>query len=302
MMNEHPTITALRATAPHKLSPLPWRVDDDGVSLDAVLCSTGLAVSIGSYDKDASHIAAAVNAAPVLLAELDALRAQVQAQWGWTNRKAARGQAACCWCAQPLDGRFVGAGDGSRTGSDGAFACSVCAHMHGLLEMPDAPMAAFGAANLRGAMDAQQERDDAAAVKAGIAPQGCDTADELADEVIALRAQLAAAQRPAQRPIPTTPIGVTAPMPAPSDTCASVVERQLRAQLAAARACVGAMILHVIDPDCVGSRADRYLRDTLIHHGFLSRDVMCPDGVRRLVVTEKGRLCVPADELEGYDV
>ena len=78
-MNEHPTITALRATAPHAESPLPWRVDDDEVSPDAVLCSTGLAVSIGSYDKDASHIVAAVNAAPHLLAEVDALRAQVAA-------------------------------------------------------------------------------------------------------------------------------------------------------------------------------------------------------------------------------
>lgn len=78
-MTEHPTITALRATAPHELSPLPWRVDDDEVSLDAVLCSTGLAVSIGSYDKDASHIAAAVNAAPHLLAEVDRLRAQLAA-------------------------------------------------------------------------------------------------------------------------------------------------------------------------------------------------------------------------------
>lgn len=49
-------------------------------------------------------------------------------------------------------------------------------------------------ANLRGALAAQQERDDAAAQKAGIPPQGCDTSDQLADEVLALRAQLKAAQ------------------------------------------------------------------------------------------------------------
>lgn len=107
-MTEHPTITALRATAPHELSPLPWRVDDDEVSLDAVLCSTGLAVSIGSYDKDASYIAAAVNAAPHLLAEVDRLRAQLEALVGlvakwddgshcceWNEND---GFLPCCFC------------------------------------------------------------------------------------------------------------------------------------------------------------------------------------------------------------
>jgi hypothetical protein len=41
--------------------------------------------------------------------------------------------------------------------------------------------------------------------------------------------------RPVPRPIPTTPIRVGQPMPIPPDNCASVVERQLRAQLEAAR-------------------------------------------------------------------
>ena len=43
-------------------------------------------------------------------------------------------------------------------------------------------------------MAAQEDRDDAACEKAGIPPRGCDTADALADEVLALRAQLAAAR------------------------------------------------------------------------------------------------------------
>lgn len=44
---------------------------------------------------------------------------------------------------------------------------------------------------LRGAMAAQEARDVAACARAGIPPQGCDSADALADEVLALRAQLA---------------------------------------------------------------------------------------------------------------
>ena len=47
---------------------------------------------------------------------------------------------------------------------------------------------------LRGAMAAQDERDAAACARAGIPPSGCDSADALADEVLALRAQLAAAR------------------------------------------------------------------------------------------------------------
>lgn len=44
---------------------------------------------------------------------------------------------------------------------------------------------------LRGAIAAQDARDLAACERVGIPPQGCDTADELADEVLGLKAELA---------------------------------------------------------------------------------------------------------------
>lgn len=47
---------------------------------------------------------------------------------------------------------------------------------------------------LKGTIAAQDARDLAACEKAGIPPQGCDTSDELADEVLALKAQLDALQ------------------------------------------------------------------------------------------------------------
>lgn len=72
-MNEHPTITALRATDTSQVSPRPWdgvyNVYDERQHLVAQLVS----------DPDVAYIAAAVNAAPHLLAELDELRAQVAA-------------------------------------------------------------------------------------------------------------------------------------------------------------------------------------------------------------------------------
>ena len=80
MMNGHPTITALRATAPHPESPLPWSAngtiieDCDGYDVGAL------------YREDAAHIVAAVNAAPHLLAEVDRLRAQLEALVGLVER------------------------------------------------------------------------------------------------------------------------------------------------------------------------------------------------------------------------
>ena len=81
MMNGHPTITALRATAPHAESPLPWREDDS-----VVRSASSNAVAQWAEWADAAHIAAAVNAAPVLLAEVDALRAQLEALVGLVER------------------------------------------------------------------------------------------------------------------------------------------------------------------------------------------------------------------------
>ena len=73
MMNGHPTIAALRATDTSQVSPRPWdgvyNVYDKQQHLVAQLVS----------DPDVAYIVAAVNAAPHLLAEVDALRAQVAA-------------------------------------------------------------------------------------------------------------------------------------------------------------------------------------------------------------------------------
>ena len=55
-------------------------------------------------------------------------------------------------------------------------------------------------------------------------------ADAAEAEVKRLKKESASA-RPAMRQIPTTPIAVGAPMPPPPDGCASVTERQLRAEL-----------------------------------------------------------------------
>ena len=49
--------------------------------------------------------------------------------------------------------------------------------------------------DLRGALDAQAERDNAAAAKCGRVPMGCDTSDDLADAVLGLRAKLAEAEK-----------------------------------------------------------------------------------------------------------
>ena len=62
--------------------------------------------------------------------------------------------------------------------------------------------------------------------------------DDAEAEVVRLRGL-----QPARRPIPTTPIHVGPPMPTPPDDCASVVERELRAQLAAVRSAVEVLTL-----------------------------------------------------------
>lgn len=71
-MTEHPAIAALRATAPSTANMLPWngnhgrfcvRNAKDGLVADTF------------WPEDRDHIVAAVNAAPVMLAELGALRA-----------------------------------------------------------------------------------------------------------------------------------------------------------------------------------------------------------------------------------
>ena len=98
-MTEHPTITALRATAPE--SPLPWR------GLYDVFDANGFTVAWRVPEPDASHIAAAVNAAPHLLAEIDRLRAQVaaarEAVAGWPTPDHAD------WCQGWADSRsFAG--------------------------------------------------------------------------------------------------------------------------------------------------------------------------------------------------
>ena len=81
-MNGHPTIAALRATAtaPSVASPLPWGVYYDDAMAPVVTDAAGeLVAEHVSLASDAAHIVAAVNAAPHLLAEVDALRAQVAA-------------------------------------------------------------------------------------------------------------------------------------------------------------------------------------------------------------------------------
>jgi hypothetical protein len=48
-------------------------------------------------------------------------------------------------------------------------------------------------------MAAQEDRDEAACLRVGIPPHGCDTSDMLADEVLALRATLARVREVAER-------------------------------------------------------------------------------------------------------
>lgn len=71
-MSDHPTITALKATAPSIHSPLPWSVHS---CLYNMRDAEGNATADVLTDDDAAHIAAAVNAAPHLLARVAELEA-----------------------------------------------------------------------------------------------------------------------------------------------------------------------------------------------------------------------------------
>lgn len=80
-MSEHPTITALRATAPHELSPLPWMATGR-----RIVDSNKDAVCQYLTEADEKYIMACVNAAPHLLAEVDRLQAQLEALVGLVER------------------------------------------------------------------------------------------------------------------------------------------------------------------------------------------------------------------------
>lgn len=74
-MSEHPAITKLRRTAPDASSSLPWSGDRGRVY--HVFDANGVSLCTTHRPEDAEYIVAAVNAAPVLLAELGALRARL---------------------------------------------------------------------------------------------------------------------------------------------------------------------------------------------------------------------------------
>lgn len=77
-------IAAVKANPP--LNPLPWREDDS-----VVRSANSNAVAQWAEWADAAHIAAAVNAAPLLIAEVERLQAVVEA---------AR-EAVDCWPVPP---------------------------------------------------------------------------------------------------------------------------------------------------------------------------------------------------------
>lgn len=68
-------IAAVKANPPHPESPMPWRRKDGGIG--EVLAADDSLVCEMAVDEDAAHIAAAVNAAPVLVAEVERLSAAV---------------------------------------------------------------------------------------------------------------------------------------------------------------------------------------------------------------------------------
>lgn len=71
-MNVNEAIAAVKANPP--LNPLPWREDDS-----VVRSANSNAVAQWAEWADAGHIAAAVNAAPLLIAEVERLQAVVEA-------------------------------------------------------------------------------------------------------------------------------------------------------------------------------------------------------------------------------
>jgi hypothetical protein len=67
-------LAALKANPPHDNNPLPWHfaeTDDQGCD---VISAFDVHVASECYYKSAAHIAAAVNAAPVLAAEVERLQ------------------------------------------------------------------------------------------------------------------------------------------------------------------------------------------------------------------------------------
>ena len=73
-MNIQEALAAVRANPPHSASPLPWANDDEG----ALYCRSGY--QLGRAKGHARHIRAAVNAAPVLAAEVERLQGEVEAE------------------------------------------------------------------------------------------------------------------------------------------------------------------------------------------------------------------------------
>lgn len=77
-MNVNEAIAAVKSNQPHDESPLPWRAAP-AVHLCNVLSANDEAVATQFWYSDAAHIAAAVNAAPLLVAEVERLQAVVEA-------------------------------------------------------------------------------------------------------------------------------------------------------------------------------------------------------------------------------
>lgn len=71
-MNVNEAIAAVKANPP--LNPLPWREDDS-----VVRSANSNAVAQWAEWADAAHIAATVNAAPILIAEVERLQAALAA-------------------------------------------------------------------------------------------------------------------------------------------------------------------------------------------------------------------------------
>ena len=88
-------LAALKANPPHPDSPLPWGCNP---AIDAI-CDTGgngSAVAFVILRQDESHIAAAVNAAPILAAEVERLTAQLEAARVAVGKWRFRECCACC--------------------------------------------------------------------------------------------------------------------------------------------------------------------------------------------------------------
>ncbi len=112
-MPDHPTIAALKATAPSIHSPLPWSVHS---CLYNMRDAEGNATADVLTDDDAAHIAAAVNAAPHLLARVLELEAALEAARVAVAKWHASDHDELCWSLAP-DARAA-AEFGCTCGSD----------------------------------------------------------------------------------------------------------------------------------------------------------------------------------------